>query len=132
MWLTDLCAKEVGYKDGRIIWELVMSLKWRRSDGSIVEAPTGFQTDFCSVPRHPAAIYGMFGAVLNRQGVIHDLAYRKDAGFTFEEANGLFHEVCQDRYPDEANDFEVDIMYGVLKRCGKSSYHQKCIADRLA
>lgn len=132
-FLTPLYAHQVGFKDGREIWELDAPLVWKRPDGSNVVAPPGFQTDFCSVPRHPAFVFGIFGARLDRQGTLHDLAYRIDSNpqFTYDQANLFFKEVCQDRYDGEADDPEVEIMYSVLVSCGRGSYHKLKMEDKL-
>jgi hypothetical protein len=132
-FLTVLYAHQVGWKDGREIWELDAPLVFRRPDASLVVAPPGFQTDFCSVPRHPAFVFGIFGARLDRQGTMHDYVYRIDSDplFTYDQANLFFKEVCADRYDGEADGPEVDIMFSVLVACGTGSYHKLKVVDKL-
>jgi hypothetical protein len=131
MFLTSLDAREIGWKDGRIIWELLAPLIYQRDCGGIIQIPQGFQTDFCSVPRHPAFVFGLCGAKFNRTGTLHDYCYRIGSGFTFEEANDLFLESTSHCWPGEADFAERETMYRVLCMFGKAAYNKFKIGDKL-
>lgn len=128
MFTTPLEVREIGYRDERVIWELLSPLVYND-----ITVPAGFQTDLCSVPRHPAFVFGLVGAKLNRTGVLHDYACRKDSipVFTFEQANRLFWESAQDCWPDETNDFERNIMYDALMAFAKPHYHRWTVDHRI-
>ena len=130
-FVSQLKVVEVGFIGGRVIWELLSPLEYQSNFLGLIVAPTGFQTDFCSIPRHPAPIYGWLGGKLNRQGTIHDLAYCIDAGFTYEQANLLIKEACVDHYEDETCMIDIEIIYDTLVECGRPHYHQRLIMDRL-
>ena len=70
-FLTDLVIKEI--KDG--FWEVQTSLDYK-SDllGKVIEVPTGFKTDFASIPRIPF-IYDVLGDITHEPAVIHDYLY---------------------------------------------------------
>lgn len=62
--------------------------------GRVVTVPTGFVTDFASVPRLPL-IYALAGGMGNEAAVVHDYLYvshevdRPTADAVFEEAMGV-------------------------------------------
>ncbi len=126
MFLTTLDVREIGWREGRVIWELLSPLVYQCENGTIVTVPVGFQTDFCSVPRHPPFVFGLFGGKFNRTGVMHDYACRVGSvpEFTFEEANDLFLECCYCAWPEENDDRDPKIMYRVLNLFAKKYYHQ--------
>jgi len=72
-FMTDLTIELVG---GDEVWMLTSPLRYYSSlvDAEI-EAPTGFVTDFASVPRVPVA-YTAFGNRAHRESVIHDYLYQ--------------------------------------------------------
>jgi hypothetical protein len=131
MFLTAWEGKLVGWHEGRAVFELLSPLIYETKNGKIHEVPTGFQNDRCSVPRHPAILYGWLGDKLYRQGTLHDFAFRKDAGFTFNEANELLLESCDDHYEGETDEVQIHIMYEAVKLCGMGSYHKYNVMDRL-
>ena len=65
--------------------------------GQIV-VPTGFQTDFASVPRLPL-VYRAWGDRAHREAVIHDYLYRTDSipAVSREIANQVFLEAMKSR-----------------------------------
>ena len=89
---TDLEAKLTGKT-----WELTSPLVYE-SDllDATVTVPTGFKTDFASVPRLPL-IYSMWGDRAHREAVVHDYLFRKNSkpAVSFKIANKVFLEAMQ-------------------------------------
>lgn len=133
-FLTELNVKLVGWnkKADRGIWQHTAPLVFQRDNGAIVEIKTGFLSDFCSVPRHPSIIYGIFGDRLHRTGGMHDWSFCSDSVplFSFEEANEFFREVAlaeiaMPEFDGEASETQIAIMKGILDMYGKPYYHKR-------
>ena len=59
------------------IWELVAPLRYRtmvRGKIELIEVPTGFPTDFASIPRVPI-FWWLTRGIMQRPAVIHDWLY---------------------------------------------------------
>lgn len=86
-------------------WVLSSPLAYR-SDvaGQVIVAPSGFSTDFASVPRLPLA-YLLFGGVATEPAVIHDYLYstgilpRRLADAVLLEAMGTIGVPAWQRWP---------------------------------
>lgn len=61
-------------------WKLLAPLVYESRTLGIIIAPTGFETDFASVPRIPFA-YWFFGGMNDKEGVIHDWLYDQHVTF---------------------------------------------------
>lgn len=90
MFLSELVVtlvEESNWK--RAKWRLTYPLIWR-SPGYCIIVPTGYETDFASVPR----VFGtwlLFGGVANEAATLHD--YLCDVKIlTTKESNKLFYE----------------------------------------
>lgn len=75
-FLTDLDVKRLHDKDGRKQWQLLSPLIYESSNVGLIIVPTGFITDFSSVPRLPF-VYWIFGGRGDKEGVLHDFLYSK-------------------------------------------------------
>lgn len=75
-FLTELDVKRLPDKDGRKQWKLLAPLIYESSSVGVIVVPTGFVTDFSSVPRLPF-IYWFFGGRGDQEGVLHDYLYSK-------------------------------------------------------
>lgn len=61
-------------------WKLLAPLVYESRTLGVIIAPTGFETDFASVPRIPFA-YWFFGGMNDKEGVIHDWLYDQHVTF---------------------------------------------------
>ncbi len=133
MFKSDLHVVLVGWnkQSDRPIWRLTQPLLYLNTSHGLIAVPAGFHTDFCSVPRHPSFVYGLFGDRLHRVGVLHDYAFCIDSipQFTFEEANNLFLEAGLQGFEGEASKEMVEIMTGVLNVASKAFYHKRKVED---
>lgn len=89
-FLTDLSARLC---DDDRIWFLLEPLVYDSEILGLVIVPSGFTTDFASVPRVPF-IYWLYGDRAHRESVIHDYLYRIDSApvVGFSTANRVFLE----------------------------------------
>ncbi len=72
-FLSELEVKEVPEK--KDFWELLTPLRFYSAVAKQeFEAPTGFQTDFGTVPHWPV-IYLLFGGVGDKEAALHDYLY---------------------------------------------------------
>lgn len=130
-FLTELDVRCID--DGR--WVLDAPLVYR-SDVLIVDenlgmitVPTGFQTDFASVPRVPV-FFTLFGDRAHREAVLHDYLYRIDAVPRAErsQADNVFLEAMAER----GKGFMVRYsMYWGVRLGGWTAYHKKKVGDSL-
>lgn len=76
-WLTGLYANKPHQEKNRDrqLWRLVTPLIFEAGNGAIYEVPTGFETDFASVPRLPM-LYALFGDTAHAAAVVHDYLCR--------------------------------------------------------
>ena len=90
---------------------------------TLICVPTGFKTDFASVPRIPI-VYACWGDRAHHEAVIHDYLYRidsvpvverKDADKVFLEAMAVRQKPMRVRWP----------MYWGVRCGGFGAYHKK-------
>lgn len=102
-FLTELDSIPVGeigrFWNRRTIWMLQSPLEYRTDRGELIVVPTGFQHDFCSVPRWVPIIYSLWGDTAHREGVLHDYLFRRDSKpvVKFRYANSIFKEAAISR-----------------------------------
>ena len=79
--------------DSDNVWVLGSPLVYDSDLVGRIEVPSGFETDFASVPRVPI-FYMLFGDRAHREAVLHDYLYRIDAAplVTYSQANKVFLE----------------------------------------
>lgn len=125
-FLNDLTGKQLTDK----VFELTEPLYYE-SDilKCVIKIPTGFQTDFSSVPRVPF-IYEMYGNRAHHEGTLHDYLYRIDCCPTasYTESNSLFLEAM------EARDKSLFVRYGMYIGVvigGWLFYHKKKVFDKI-
>ena len=97
--------------------------------GCMICVPTGFKTDFASVPRIPF-VYACWGNRAHHEAVVHDAMYRIDftPKVSFNDANKVFLEVMKVRNKP----LRIRLpMYCAVCLFGKSSYHKKKMFDKL-
>jgi hypothetical protein len=126
-FLTEL---DVRLKDDDAVWVLDSPLIYQsESLGVVIEVPTGFETDFASVPRVPI-IYSLFGDRAHRESVLHDYLFRSDSVpvVSFKEANEVFYEAMAVR--KKAGYVKYPMWWGVWLG-GYFSYHKKKVGDKL-
>ena len=74
-WLTRLVAEEAGHdRSGRSVWELHNPLIYRSEKYGDLLMPTGFRTNYVSVPRWPV-IFWLAGDKAHKPAAGHDLPY---------------------------------------------------------
>jgi len=76
-------------------WRLVEDFGYESKAGKILIVPTGFLTDFASVPRLLWPIVPLNDAVYGKAAVLHDYAVRnrKRIGYSLMDCHRLFREV---------------------------------------
>ena len=96
------------------LWSLLVPFSYR-SDlaGVTITVPSGFDTDFCSVPRVPL-IYDMLGDRARRSGTVHDWLYTCQR-FTREESDMILREMLE---VDGIDHIESQAMYEAVRLCG--------------
>lgn len=77
-------------KDGRPVWQLLHPLKFDSAVWGRIEVPTGFKTNYASVPRAPFTFW-LYGDRCWEEPALHDFAYTVRR-MTREEADDLFLE----------------------------------------
>lgn len=113
-FLSELDCR--GLDDGR--WELLSSLVYDSDVADqVIAVPSGFITDFASVPRVPV-IYTLFGDRAHREAVIHDFLYQTHLT-TKSVADRVFKEAMEVRGKSA---FVRWGMYLGVVLGGKSSY----------
>jgi len=74
-FLTELDVKRLPDKDGQKQWKLLSPLIYESVNVGIIIVPTGFVTNFVSIPRWPI-IYWIFGGTSDEESVLHDFLYQ--------------------------------------------------------
>lgn len=125
-FLTKL---ETELKDGDRIWVILAPLIFDSDALGKIEVPTGFETDFASVPRVPVA-YTLFGDRAHRESVIHDYLYREDSIPVVGrlQADGVFLEAMAER---GKGFFVRYAMYWGVRVGGWTAYHKRGVKDEL-
>lgn len=85
--------------DGKY-WKLLTPLVFESRNFGLIEVPTGFRTDFASVPRIPI-VYSMFGNTSHSSAVIHDWLYSGQAKVSRKGADEVFIEAMKSRKQSE-------------------------------
>ena len=92
LFLTNLVVEEISKRN----WRLHEPLRYQRgTSGEIIEVPTGFVTDFASVPRWVPFAYVIFKDEGRKAATIHDYYYRV-VGKSKHEADMLFYGALRD------------------------------------
>lgn len=79
-------------------WRLIRPLHYRSEIAGDIVVPSGFLTDFASVPRLPF-VYETWGNRAHREAVVHDYLYRINSFpvVSFMTANRVFLEAMESR-----------------------------------
>jgi len=109
------------YREPFVVYSEVLNL-W-------FEIPTGFETDFASVPRVPI-IYSIWGGRAHRESGIHDYLFRKNSSpiVSFSKANAVFKEAMIHRKKPW---YVTHFMYAGVCAGGYLSYHKRLVKDEL-
>ena len=85
-------------------------------DGRRVEIiiPTGFYTDFCSVPRIPFA-YLLYGGKGNRAGLVHDALYSPWTKI-------IVRDMDKNETVEVTREWADDVLSAALKSCGIGAF----------
>lgn len=91
-FLTSLDARKIGPRT----WRLLAPLRYASVVlGRVVEVPTGFTTDFDSIPRWLPITYALLANRIQEEATVHDYLYRDGAGATQQEADAVLYEAMQ-------------------------------------
>lgn len=126
---TFITELDVRLVDGDNVWMLESPLIYYSPLVGRIMVPSGFMTDFASVPRLPIA-YALFGGKAHREGVIHDYLFRKDAvpEVSFSKANKVFYEAMEARNKP----FYIRWpMYLAVCMFSYPCFHKRAVGDRL-
>jgi hypothetical protein len=93
-FLNTLKVEHIGEDDAKFFgegeWRLLEGVDYWDASGRLWSVPSGFTTDFASVPRLPFA-YWLTGGTGHRAAVVHDYLCR--TGYDRKVADALFHEM---------------------------------------
>jgi hypothetical protein len=113
-FLTALEVRKLGTRD----WVLLAPLQYRSAlVDDVITVPTGFITDFASVPRAPLA-YWLTGNTGHHAAVVHDYLYRTGR-YTRHTCDEIFSEAltaCGEP------PWRVRLMYQGVSMYGASAY----------
>jgi len=128
--MAEFCTElECKLINNDTVWCLNSPLVYISDIVGKVEVPTGFETDFASVPRVPIA-YSLFGDRAHREAVIHDYLYRTDSvpQVSRSKADNVFFEAMKVR----GKSFFVRYsMYWGVVLGGWTAYHKKSVMDQI-
>jgi hypothetical protein len=79
--------------DGKY-WKLLEPLIFESAKYGVIRVPTGFRTDFASVPRIPL-VYSLFGNTSHNAAVVHDWLYSGRAKISRKGADEVFIEAMK-------------------------------------
>lgn len=102
-------------------WSLLADFSYQ-SDlaGMTITVPSGFDTDFCSVPRVPL-IFDMLGDRARRSGCVHDWLYTCQI-FTRELSDGILREML---LIDGIDHIETESMFLAVREFGGAHWLTK-------
>ena len=125
-FITELDCR---LQDDDTIWCLDSELVYESDMLGNIVVPSGFQTDFASVPRVPIA-YTLFGNRAHHEAVIHDYLYRINSipQATYSQANDIFLEAMKCR---GKGCFVRYAMYWGVVLGGWASYHKKMVNEKI-
>ena len=126
-FITELC---VDLKPGSDkIWIPRSPLIYDSDLVGRIEVPTGFETDFASVPRVPI-IYWLWGGRVHREAALHDYLFRKDSKpvVSFMVANAVFKEAMIVRGKPW---YVVYPMYSGVVLGSYGCYHKRLVGDSI-
>lgn len=99
--------------DGTATWALTAPLVWTGTQGDTFVVPTGFVTDFATVPRFLHWLVSPYGAY-TRAAVLHDWLLTELARWTKENEDRLrIHETTRAAWMPPANSRDTD---GIFRR----------------
>lgn len=113
-FLTPLRVEEIDAER----WRLLEPLHYRSSLVGDVIVPTGFPTDFCSIPKLTPALYALLKSRGRKAGVVHDYLYR-EALYPRATCDEIFREALI-VLGEPAG--VVALMYAGVRLGGESSY----------
>jgi hypothetical protein len=115
-FLTKLITREVCEIEG--IYALEQPLVYESDLVGRITVPTGFRTDFASVPRLPLT-YLLAGGKGNRAAVIHDFLYSGGRPMTRKQADAIFKEALE---ACGYGSFTVWLMHTGVRLGGEASF----------
>jgi len=136
-FLTELDSR---LKDDDCVWVIDSPLVYESDLLGTITVPAKFETDLSSVPRVPI-VYMLYGGKSHREGVVHDLLFRKDAAdfikfrdgiekkVTFSLANKVYFEAMSCRGKSW---FVRHGMYWGVCLGGWFSFQKKMVMDKIA
>lgn len=110
-----LTSLDVRYIDGKD-WMLLAPLIVMAGD-NLIRVPSGFVTDFASVPRIPLA-FMLFGNIGHRSATVHDWLY-STGEVSRQEADEILKELLSE---EGAGGIRANLMYAGVRLGGASHY----------
>lgn len=112
-FLDELIVRDMG--DGKH-WELTEDFSWS-DDCDVITVPTGYITDFASVPRLFWLFFPRYGKY-TKAAVIHDYLYSEGIG-TKDRADAIFYHSMLTL---GVNAFKAWVMYQAVSMGGKGNF----------
>lgn len=124
-----LSELDVKLKENDRCWTLGTPLVYQSDLLGKITVPSGFETDFASVPRVPV-FFTLFGDRAHREAVLHDYLYRCDSSPVVErsQADNVFLEAMKER---GKGFFVRYAMYWGVRLGGWTAYHKKLVTDKI-
>ena len=98
-------------------WRLLLPLAYRSDIAGLIVVPTGFVTDFASVPRLPLA-YLLTGDTAHAAAVVHDYLYETGTG-TKAVADRVFLEAMEEIGEER---WRRTLMYWAVRLFGRGKF----------
>ncbi len=119
VFATELQVKQVSSGWWKRTWKITAPLKFKSEITGDIIVPTGFVTDFASVPRLPL-VWWLAGATAQKAAVVHDYLYRKGK-YSRKVADRVFREAMQ---ASGLNIVHRNLMYLGVRALGQSAYKE--------
>lgn len=104
---------------GEKSWMLIERFKARLDDGTVIEVPKGFVTDFASVPWILTWFITPYEKGIRRAALIHDWLYATHLGKSRKEIDALFEKVMRE---DGMKRRRAKACFWAVTVCGKKHY----------
>lgn len=108
-FISKLKVEHIDYDEWQLIADYFVSIE-KRDEIYLLSIPSGFNTDFCSVPRLPFA-YLLLGGIAQYAGLMHDALYSGAENVVLRNIESLENFEYSRAWADKV------FLYG-LKQCG--------------
>jgi len=128
---TDLCVKWIAEGRDRCLWQLTSPLEYEGCWPEFhIIVPTGFYTDFASIPRDWVAWHA-YGGKFNVESVPHDYLYRIDSIPVVTQEQADYYLWFALKKSGRYSEIDCRVIWNAVHLAGKDSFHKYKVADVL-